>query len=149
MATPQLSMASPHVTTAQYVFHQQVADIMANVELAACSIADVQVYRDHCEHNHRMTIRTLELKESKRILLSKMKDALRDAINQSSRVYLVGVLCKAFETIADGFTCVLADVEDESMACREFLDMGKCCAWSCTKRHPTSMKRVVITVQKP
>jgi len=130
-------------------FTQQTADVMAKVEIALLATAghesvQVRLQKEGGGYVVTVSIRggSADLRDA---LLSKAQQALFNAAEQSTVVYVLGYQGKAFEPLPQGFQATLAEMRDEQKACWDYFGYGEClqgCA--CRWQHPAVTANISV-----
>jgi hypothetical protein len=130
-------------------FAKQVADIVAKLEITALSSEwDLQIDISKDTNGHTLSLSLKDEDEGgdhKDQIIAECKDALLRAAQESTCACVLGYALNPFQTLANGFTATLGEIEDASWACWDIFAMGACPHGSaCARTHPTSMAYLVV-----
>lgn len=130
-------------------FTQQAADVMAKIEIALLATAghesvQVRLQKESSGYVVTVLIRggSTDLRDA---LLSKAQEALFNAAEQSTVVYVLGYQGQACEPLPQGFQATLAEMRDEQKACWDYFSYRECvqgCA--CRWQHPAVTADITV-----
>lgn len=137
-------------------FEQQVADVMAKLNLALMGSGysdSVDIKKNDESYEIKILLpsgQEQHVKEQhEQEILSVAKQSLLWSAEQSSCVWVLGYKSGAFNSIAGGFEVTLAEMQDENRACWDIFERGTCSqGCSCRLQHPVSSIAATVEVSE-